>query len=101
MPITLGDTANAKVFRGSAELLRVYHGAVLVHDVTGAPSGDFLLTEDGDRLTLEDGSPIEITSTIAGLAIATDLDGTEWAFLLQDGATVKVLLSDLLGYLND
>lgn len=101
MPITLGDAATAKLFLGSTELLRVYHGAVLVHDVTDAPIADFLLTEDGDRITHEDGSPIDVSGTVAGLATATDLDGTEWAFILQDGATVKVPLSDLQGYFND
>lgn len=100
MTIALGDAVIGRVFRGSTELLKVHHGTVLIHDRTGAPTGDVLLTEDGDRLTLENGTPIALTGTIAGLAIAADHDGTEWAFILQDGATVKVRLSDLWDYLN-
>ncbi len=96
MAIALGGAIIGKVFHGSVELAKVYHGAALIHDTTG----DFLLTEDGDRITLEDGTPIELTGTIEGLATAVDLDGTEWGFILQDGATVKARLSDLLEYLN-
>lgn len=61
---------------------------------------DFLLTEDGDRLTLEDGTPIELTATIDGLAVAVDPDGAEWVCLVQDGATVKCRLSVLAEYIN-
>jgi hypothetical protein len=96
MAIALGDAVIGKVFRGSIELAKVYLGAALIHDTTG----DFLLAEDGHRITLEDGTPIELTGTIEGLAVAIDLDGTEWAFILQDGATVKARLSDLLDYFN-
>ena len=59
------------------------------------PTGDYLLTEGGDRLTLEDGTPIEVTGTITGLPVATDLDGTEWAVMVQAGVTVRVRTRDL------
>jgi hypothetical protein len=100
MAIALGDTATVRIYRGSSEVLRVYQGAALIHESPGSTPAAFLLTEDGDRITLEDGTPLELTGTIDGLAIAVDLDGTEWAFILQDGATVKVRLSDILDYLN-
>lgn len=68
---------------------------VTPEDAGGPPPDDYLLTEDGDRIVQEDGTPIEVTGTIAGLPVATALDGTEWVFVVQDGDTVKCLLSDL------
>jgi len=100
MAIARGDALIGRIYRGSIELTKVYHGATLVYDLTGAPTSEYLLTEDGDRITLENGTPIALTETIAGLAAAVDVDGSEWAFILQDGATVKARLSDLLEYFN-
>ncbi len=130
MPLALGGTGITRIFSGSNELLKAYSGDALVFDRTPpgdlavlvddggaylvlrngdylveappfeAPGADHLLTQDGDRLTLDDGTPIVLDGTIAGLAAATDLDGTEWVFFVQDGTTVKCRLSTLTEFVD-
>ncbi len=61
---------------------------------------DYLLTEEGDRLTLEDGTPIALDGTINGLPVAVDLDGTEWVFVVQSGLTMKCRLSEFVEFVD-
>jgi hypothetical protein len=101
MAIALGGTVINKLALGSAELLKAYHGAVLIHDKTGAPPvADIILQENGDALLLETNDPIERDTGIPAQSTAAALDGTEWTLIVQGGTTKKVRTSLLASYLN-
>jgi hypothetical protein len=103
MAIALGGSNIDKIALGGTELLKAYHGAVLIHDNTGAPPlADLILLETGtDALLLDSGDPAEIDVTIPAQATAIALDGTEWTVIAQGGTTKKVRLSLLASYIND
>jgi len=60
----------------------------------------YLLTEDGDRITWEDGTPVELPDITSGLMTITAPDGTEYVFFVQGGATVKCTLDVFMEYIN-
>jgi hypothetical protein len=103
MAIGLGGTAINKIAFGGTELLKAYHGVVMIHDKTGAPPvADVILLENGtDALLLETGNPVEIDATIPAQTTATALDGTEWTVIVQGGTAKKARLSLLASYIND
>jgi hypothetical protein len=102
MAIALGGTVINKIALGGTELLKVYQGAVLIHDKSGVPPvAAVILLENGtDALLLDAGNPVEIDATIPAQATAAALDGTEWTVIVQGDITKKVRLSLLASFIN-
>ena len=102
MAIALGGTVINRIALGGMELLKAYHGAVLIHDKTGAPpAADVIPLETGDTLLLETTDPVALDATIPAQSDAAALNGTEWTVIVQGGTTKKVRLSLLASYIND
>lgn len=83
-------------------LVRSTNHAALYVPVGGAPpTADVILLENGtDVLLLETSDPVELDATIPAQSSAATLDGTEWAVIVQSGATKKVRTSLLASYIN-
>jgi hypothetical protein len=81
--------------------LMVHRNAIMKVVGGGAPpAADYLLTEDGDRITDESGNPFELTGFVEGLALVTLLDGTEGFIIVQDAETRLATINQLMEYIH-
>ena len=80
--------------------LAVTEGADVAEMAGGEPPPAALLTETGDRLTLETGAPILRDTTIPGIAPAEDPDAGAYLALVQDGVTVRATIADVRAYIH-
>ncbi len=103
MAIALGGTVIEKIALGVTEVLKIYHGATLIYDQTGAPPiADAILLENGtDALLLESGEPVELDASIPAQSDAATLDGSEWLVIVQGGTTKKVRAARVAEFIND
>ena len=102
MPVAIGGTAVARIRRGTTEIVRVYKGAALIFEATGAPpDADVILLENGtDELLLETSDPVELDTTIPAQSEAAALDGFGWTVIVQGSTTKKARVSLMAGYIN-